>query len=629
MPKIDSRLSEPMTSGLLAVIFVIFVGGVFWLYLYEREELQHELIEFEQDQAEQHGQDFARLIGHLYQQLRTIARLPATREIDRYAKLINPLDIQAIQEIYNNLFLNIRLSEVYIVPLQFDPDALDPRTGQLQKPIITFDQFIVGKTIAHTKNTRTENEKALEEVEIYEYRAMKQQLQWFKRNTPDDKLIKNLSYPALSSAQIITCDNSFVDATDASNGGKDHRLGIVYSVPFFDLQGQLKGMVSGVVLSKVINDIFKGTSFVLYNQNQNLYFSGSKLDRKVNDVANYIQTKHDFYLFEQHKSIPTIIDNSGDWKLWMGVKHEDIENYPALMKEKYLWQLSALLAFVMGVGALIVFYLLRRQRAVVLKQNQMLEDKVYARTKELHQLNQALVQSNNIKSEFLSRVSHELRTPLNAIIGFSELIYDEASEQGLQSIVADILKISRSGSHLLTLINEIMDISRIESGKAELSVEEIEICALLKEVAEAVEPLIQKQCNRLQFICEDNIGLIQNDYQRLRQILFNLLSNAAKFTSNGMVTIRAEALGNMIRVEVEDNGVGMSEEQLERIFEEFYQGDQSSLADSEGAGLGLAITKRLCFLLQGAIEVSSEPGKGTRFVVSFPRVVRPVFAMAN
>ncbi|MGD8939132.1 MAG: response regulator [Gammaproteobacteria bacterium] len=233
--------------------------------------------------------------------------------------------------------------------------------------------------------------------------------------------------------------------------------------------------------------------------------------------------------------------------------------------------------------------------------------------------------ANKAKSEFLANMSHELRTPLNAIIGYSEMLAEEAVDGGFSQLMPDIGQIKSAGHHLLSLINEILDLSKIEAGQMEVFLEEFNLRALADEVIATVQPLVEKNYNQLTLQCEDDIGEIRSDTTKLRQILFNLISNASKFTQHGNISVHMyrETVDeyDYIRVNVKDTGIGMTESQLNRIFQPFAQADSSTTRKYGGTGLGLAITKRFCEMLGGEITASSAPGKGSTFFVTVKNLV--------
>jgi signal transduction histidine kinase len=219
-------------------------------------------------------------------------------------------------------------------------------------------------------------------------------------------------------------------------------------------------------------------------------------------------------------------------------------------------------------------------------------------------------------------MSHELRTPLNAIILYSELLQEEAADHGQPGSITDLEKIQSAGKHLLELINDILDLSKIEAGKMSLSIETFDIRTMLDELLDTAAPLVQKNNNRLNVHCEDTLGTMDSDLTKTRQILLNLLSNAGKFTRDGAIAldVRHSTIAGQPFVEfaVTDTGVGMTESQTEKIFEPFTQADVTTTRKYGGTGLGLALVSRFCQLMGGSVAVQSAPGEGARFVVRLP-----------
>jgi PAS domain S-box-containing protein len=243
---------------------------------------------------------------------------------------------------------------------------------------------------------------------------------------------------------------------------------------------------------------------------------------------------------------------------------------------------------------------------------------------ELHKAIWASEQATRAKSDFVASMSHELRTPLNAIIGYSEMLLEDAQSAGRESETADLRKIQDAGKHLLGLIDNILDLSKIEAGKMTLYLETFELRPMVDGVAATVIPLAKKTGNALVINCADEVGTIHSDLTKVRQILFNLLSNACKFTRNGTITLTAlrdmNEAGDWIEFQVRDTGIGMTPDQQAKVFEAFTQADESTTRAYGGTGLGLAITKSFCRLLGGDVTLTSEAGKGTTFVVRLPAV---------
>jgi PAS domain S-box-containing protein len=262
---------------------------------------------------------------------------------------------------------------------------------------------------------------------------------------------------------------------------------------------------------------------------------------------------------------------------------------------------AALLQIVQAIGRQVGQFILRRESET--------------RSSQLE------AQSSN-KSQFLANMSHELRTPLNAIIGYSEMLLEDAIDLEADQFVADLNKIHTSGQHLLGLINDILDLSKIEAGKMELHTEDFEIAPLIHDVVATVRPMAQKNGNQVTAECAPDLGVMRADATRVRQALLNLVSNAVKFTQQGTITISAlryvDSGNETIMLQVRDSGIGMTAEQVGRLFYDFEQADASTTRKYGGTGLGLAISRRFCRMMGGDIIVHSTLGRGSTFTIQLP-----------
>ena len=276
---------------------------------------------------------------------------------------------------------------------------------------------------------------------------------------------------------------------------------------------------------------------------------------------------------------------------------------------------------------------LQRTYAELAESNLTLEGKVAARTRELGHMTQLAEEArqqaeaaSRTKSSFLASMSHELRTPLTAIIGFSEMLLAEAQAESRTEAADDLQRIMDSAKHLLHLINEILDLSKIEAQKMELHLERFEVANILREVGNTITPLVKQRANRLVVTAAADLGSINADITKLRQSLLNLLSNANKFTEQGEVRLTVERFTRdgaaFISFAVSDTGIGMTPEQLGKLFQAFQQADSSTSRKYGGTGLGLVITRKFCELMGGTVHVSSELGKGSTFTIELPAEVK-------
>ncbi|MDX5151999.1 MAG: ATP-binding protein [Acidiferrobacterales bacterium] len=258
-------------------------------------------------------------------------------------------------------------------------------------------------------------------------------------------------------------------------------------------------------------------------------------------------------------------------------------------------------------------------------QQKQTEGEIQKVNRDLARARDEALSASRAKSDFLANMSHELRTPLNAIIGYSELLLEEAEDEQKADISNDLLRIKRSGEHLLSLINDVLDLSKIEAGKMELRCESFAPIDLIEEVMTTIEPLARKRDNRLEVSMGSELGEIYADRVKLRQVLINLLSNACKFTEHGTIQLAVTRVhdsdGDYMNIAIQDTGIGISKDAQSALFEQFKQIDSSRSRKYEGSGLGLALSRQFCHMMGGEILLKSEVGKGSIFTVVLPATV--------
>jgi signal transduction histidine kinase/DNA-binding response OmpR family regulator len=340
---------------------------------------------------------------------------------------------------------------------------------------------------------------------------------------------------------------------------------------------------------------------------------------------------------------------AGKWTVAVQYLDRDLNYSPpafASMTVKLPWHANAVVmvpAGIAGVGllawALIARYLYgRKRREAEHLREQMLEQETEARhaleskNAELEEARTAADDANKAKSSFLANMSHELRTPLNAIIGYSEMVSEELEDLGAGELKPDLDKVVAAAKHQLGLVNDILDISKIEAGKMTLYLEDFDVPTLVREVAATVQPLVAKNSNKLVIDCPADLGIMRADQTKVRQALFNLLSNASKFTESGTITLEVRSQESahsplitdhcsLITFLVHDTGIGMTPEQLGRLFQAFSQADASTTRKFGGTGLGLTISRQFCRLMGGDLTVESVMGEGSTFTATLPAVV--------
>ena len=548
----------------------------------------------------------------MYQGLRTIARLPGVRKLGTQFQFLTDDARISAQEIYNNLSENLSVSELYIVPADFDPSTYEPNSTKSRSPLITFDDLIVGRNADQaSKNS------AVEEIEIFEYRTMKAQIDTFRERYPYEAKISGLAYPAMASSEVITCDNSRY-APSAPND--DDRKGIVYSIPFYSVDGAFRGIVTAVVLSSVIVEHLPDGLHALSNANYGMTL-GAKSGGLWKDhfAAATSGAAHENLAYSKITPL-SFPDVTAGWTLWSGAPSAAISASSEVrsIHAHFRDQVAVLLLGLTMVAAALRWQADRHRS--VQRLNVDLEKRIADRTEALAIAKHDAEFANAAKSHFLARVSHEVRTPIHAIMSAAELLRSGRSKNLDAAKVGIIMSSSRA---LLDLVNQVLDLSSIEQGRMDLVLEPFAPEDLAHGVCEMLQANAQQKKLALtsSFIGPPALKVL-SDPRRIRQVLINLVGNAIKYTSDGEVEIRAELLVSgdnrapRLRFDVVDTGEGIAPEHFAELFEPFRRAPTHQKTD--GVGLGLSISRTLAELLGGQLTFRSKLGHGSTFSFTIP-----------
>ena len=614
----DFSTAEVASYVILLSIALCSVGFINLEKNWSLQAAEDQYIERSQRKTSDLAQVLNSKFRQIYQGMRTIARLPGVRTIDRYAKGFDDDARKSAQEIYNNLAENVAVSELYIVPAEFDPDKLDQITGARQEPITTFDELIVGKTadekLTKETNSNAKKHQEIDEIEIFEYRSMKRQLAVLKKNFANEAKIEELSYPAIAGEEVITCDNT---RFSPSRPNDDDRKGIVYSVPFYGTDGALRGMVSAVILTVALRELLPGGQHAIHNAAHN-FNAGSIDDGVWQSYLNKISTGTPALDLIYSEVVPlNIVDGNSNWFLWAGEDTKAFSTDAAVVAANEKATLRTLIVSILSLSLFLVSHALVSRQRLLRIRNEELESHVRERTEELSRARNEAEEANLSKTSFLANVSHEIRTPMNAIMGLTDLLLEEDPSPTQKR---QLKIIQNSSDALLSIMNQLLDLAAIEQGRSKLNDRAVSVTGLVDEVVGLFKRQSDAKKLRLQSYVSENVPeTVLVDGGRLRQVLINLISNAIKFTDAGEVnvSVRLDSPRNgdevILWFDVSDTGKGIEASLAEGIFESFHGVDSLSTEYGSGAGLGLSICQRLVELMGGRIDYESVPGLGSMF----------------
>ena len=603
-PPETDRVSTRRIAGYATIIGI----GIAAILMFERaseHEYESALSSYRaasQSRGVDAAKDLEGSFKQIYQNMRTISKLPSVMKIDRRGTNLDSDARLAIQQIYNNIKSNVAVSEVYIVPAEFNPEAADPVTGKLEEPTLMFDELI---TVFDPKkkadgDEKAEAETATEEIEIYEYRQLQQHMAWFKKHNGTATTVDGLSVPMISGAEVITCDNSDYNATK----NDDDRKGLLFSVPFFGPDGRFKGTITAIIRTNAVRKLLPGRDAALVNTTHG-YVAGASVPGQNQKSREWVAlAKADPDLIYSHVFQIPFPDPSSKWQLWVGHSNEEFLGTSEVSAiDTFKWMARLGIAGLTLMALAQIRLMQRRREKKLAKLNEELASHVVK-----------LEAANRAKSSFLAMMSHEMRTPLNGIIGMTSLM----RKTGLSVRQAELLEpLDRSANSLLTIVNDLLDVSRIESGKFELRHDVFNLHKSLEGTAGLFTEQSRQKALKLNLSMSDTLPrMVSGDAGRLQQMCVNVLGNALKFTKQGSITLHADAAPAgerqvKITIRCTDTGVGIESHALKKLFQPFTQADSSITREFGGTGLGLSITRRLAELMDGSVAIESSHGVGT------------------
>ncbi|MBZ9799561.1 response regulator [Mesorhizobium sp. ES1-4] len=600
-----ARLSWIELGGYLVLVAI---GYLLWLQFSAAREMDVKAA-MHAFQAENQAKSRAVAVNiegsfrQMYQGIRTIARLPTVRALSSESHSLQEDARVSAQEIYNNLAENLSVSELYIVPANFDPDRVDVDPVTPEAPLMTFDEFIVGRNADQNPGSATFTKKSkIEEVEIFEYRAMRQQLDYLASRYDNENIISNLNYPAIASGEVITCDNTHYSPTAPDD---NDRKGIVYSVPFFGFDGKLRGIVTAVVLSNVLTEILPNDGYALGNDRLGFY-RGARQGQLWKQVSprGEVSLEHVAYADSVPLDFP---DVAGGWSLWSAVPTAVFLKSPAVQSINERFKTEVIILILGSVALTALLRWLAHRSSTVERHNRDLALRIQERTAELANAKKIAEEASSAKTQFLARVSHEIRTPMHAIVSATELLRTSRPDRSAR---AKLEIIDHASQTLLDIVNQVLDLSAIEHGALTVNSVEFAPLALLSETCDMMRAVADRKGLTIVVESAPNTpARHRSDPARIRQILVNLIANGLKHTDAGGVTVRVSSdVSGVLAFDVIDTGSGVAEDDREHIFQEFYRG-----ANSDGSGLGLAISRQLVERLGGTIDVNEAHPHGAHF----------------
>jgi signal transduction histidine kinase len=558
--------------------------------------------------------DIETRLALVYQGLRTIARLPAIRNIDRYGSNLDATARHSAEEIYNNLLLNVSVSEVDVIPANFDPDALDPLTGRPQVPAIQFDDLVETgpkRNPAHQIADASKSTEAVRDVDIFEHREMREQYRKLAARFGDESKLDYLAYPSISGGEVATC-------YALRSGGTKPCTGIVVSVPLYGPDRRIKGMVSAVITSAVVADMLGAGEWALLHSEYGALSPGFKptAEQRAAMSARKPETSR---LYSEIVPLRTA-DAYSAWQLWTS---RDDAGYWARHDVRALSTTTNFAYLCIGALTALLYLAVHWQHLTsnaVRARYEDLEQIVEERTRQLSQARAEAEAAHEAKSAFLVQLSNELRTSLNSIMGFSMVLsqemYGRLGDPRYKTCAGDIWA---AGNHLLSLANDSFELSRTEAGKLKMHDEPTRVFETVRDVLRSVATAARDAGVELAADIPEGTTVLNVDSQRLAQALANLTKSAIGATPKGgtvRLSFRLEGLEPVFCVS--DTSNGMTAEQAALALMPFGLAGNEHRSNQASTGLCLPLAKRLVDAMGGTFVIDSAPGNGTHVRVRLP-----------
>ena len=538
---------------------LIIACGIAWKY---REDIKAARSNYRQEESLKSAEVAKRievLFQRTYEGLRTIARLPGVKTIDRHAKNFDDNAHLTVQELYNNIANEVSLSEIYIVPVDFDPDRLDPITGAPEVPTIMFDELIVGQTGGPAiRESRKVNSKIdVEEIEIYEYRLIAKQLALMKNHFPTENRFVGLNVPAYIGEEVITCDNTRFDPLEPND---ENRSGLVYSVPFYSFKGKLKGCICGIVLSHVIRDHIGDGYYMLSNKSKDYLIKSHGFSRPEPSVSLFGRLQPDPDLIYSQVLSIDIVDQNGEWILWSGLPNQDFWGRNDVVMARQFALLGYATCILLTCGLVLGYFLVRRNR---FRQENMVQELRRHQT-IIQRFSRKILSVREEEKKSLASDLHDMvgsmAISLNASLAVTKSeIESNNMKKALESIQHAKKSIDRS----------VKNFKKVAVSLRPLNLETVGLASALQEFCSEITQNTSLQIELSVDVDENKIP--EHHTIVLYRIVQESLNNVIKHANATKVTIKFHENDEFI-VEIIDDGVGFNMDKLQNNNDEVRMG---------------------------------------------------------